>query len=39
MDKYHCKYRGEVFLGFTFLTTPCSEIQTDLQSKNHPAAL
>lgn len=34
MDKYHCKYRGGMFLGFTFLTTPCSEIQMDLQSAN-----
>ncbi len=34
MDKYHYKYCGGMFLGFTFLTTPCSEIQTDLQSAN-----
>ena len=34
MDKYHYKYGGGMFLGFTFLTTPCSEIQTDLQSAN-----
>ena len=34
MDNYHYKYCGGMFLGFTFLTTPCSEIQTDLQSAN-----
>ena len=33
MDNYHYKYCGGVFSGFTFLTTPCSEIQTDFQSK------
>ena len=34
MDKYHCKYRGGMFWGFTFHTTPSSEIQMDLQSAN-----
>ena len=34
MDKYHCKYRGGMFSGFTFLTIPSSEIQMDLQSAN-----
>ena len=34
MDNYHYKYCGGKFSGLTFLTTLCSEIQTDLQSAN-----
>ena len=34
MDNYHYKYCGGMYSGLTFLTTLCSEIQTDLQSAN-----